>query len=261
MTMVVGFMLGLFASIIIYKISQSADQRAVSLDRGRAIPVVGRFPVILSTTGVCRIVDGPGYYRVGVEGCPLSIMAEPDRTIRVYGEIRDRAGVVVVQANGDSVCVLPIGGYDINSDHGAIEVIDNKGLPVFQLRIRSRAEWETSSREATERALRDAMGPGMQVEGRDVSAIPPPLPSTADLVETSSDKWRMILGDHASLTEQTREVFELNYVTVKEDGTWLVATPHTSKECTDMQEMKSLRVNIDCIFAYPGHKYPGKRAE
>jgi hypothetical protein len=41
-------------------------------------------------------------------------MVGPDRTIRVYGEIRDQSGIIVVQTDGDFVRALPGAGYDIN---------------------------------------------------------------------------------------------------------------------------------------------------
>jgi len=260
-TMIVGVLLGLLISVAMNGISQFADRGSVNLERGRTIPMIRRFPVILSTSGMREVVAGPGYHPPRVKGCPFSVMIEPDRTIRMYGEIRDRSGIIAVQADGDLVRALPGGGYDINSDHKAIEVVDEKKMSVFQLRMRARAEWDESFSETLDRVPREVIGARTRDKGWEMLSSllqeTTPMRPQADQGPVARE-WAQMLERQEALLKQAQEVFELNYVTAK-DGTWFVATPHLSKECQDLKEVESLRANIERIFEYPGHKYPGKR--
>jgi len=259
--MVVGVILGLLISVAASEVSQLAGQRTVNLERGRTIPMIGRFPFILSNGGGYQIVAGPGYYPPGVEGRPFSVMVGPDRTIRVYGEIRGQSGIIFVQAEGEFVRALPGGGYDINSDRTAIEVVDEKQMPVFQLRIRSHTEWNKSLRETEDRVLGEVTGTRTRDERREMLLSMlrqhPPIQPQADQTLLSRESAQMH-ERHESLLKQAQDVLELNYVTAT-NGTWIVATPQGSRGHLDLQEVESLRVHIERIFEYPGHKYPGKR--
>ncbi|MBN2129131.1 MAG: hypothetical protein JW741_06520 [Sedimentisphaerales bacterium] len=261
--MVVGVVLGFSVSVGIYRVSRLAGQRAVNLERERAIPMIGRFPVILSTAGGYRVVAGPGYHPPGIDGCPFSVMVAPDRTIRVYGEIRDQSGAIIVQVDGESARALPGSGCDINSDQKAIEVVDATGKPVFQLRVSSRDEWDESLQEA--RDLVEGLM-GARATDRPWDKFSSTLYQTAPARpqadgDPTSRGLAEIIERHELLMKQAEEAFEMNYVTARGDGTWFVVTRHMSKECSDMQEAESLRVNLRPIFEYPGHRYPGRRVK
>ena len=154
--MLVGLVVGLFVDTVRDRISKSENQRTVNLERGRTIPMIRRLPIILADGPNWAIGARPGYYPVGVTWWPFSLMIKPDRTVRMYGEMRNESGIIVVKADGGVIRVLPQGPYDINSDERAIEVVDERRRPVFQLRMLSRSQWDKSLDEAERRVLGEA---------------------------------------------------------------------------------------------------------
>jgi hypothetical protein len=260
---VVGGVIGLVLGYSFFHQSEVSQQYSANLQRGRTPPLIARFPVILANGSNYTIVTEPGHRSPGPTSCPFSLMFEPDHTIRIYGEIRDRSGIVAVAGEGEIVRAMPGCAYDINSDQKAIEVVDDRQRPVFQLRIISYTEWQELVAKAKEYAAKieqEHSQRGLD-ESTEIASLVPNRhlsPSTADLPDLPPELVQ-ILKSKESLLKQVEEAIQLNYVS-NEGEHWYVVTPAGSMLCQDSEEFDSLRLNMERIFVYPGHKHPGKRS-
>ncbi len=134
---IIGFLLGLLSSEYYYNRSQRASRYLANVTMSRPVPFVRKFPVILDDGTNKQEITAPGRYDAMISRSPFSFYITPDGSINLYGEIRDvkETGTIVVEATGDSIRVVQVNEFDINSDSKAIEVVDSNQRPLFQLMV------------------------------------------------------------------------------------------------------------------------------
>ena len=224
---VVGFILGLFFSEYLFIRSQRASRHLANVTMSRPVPFVRKFPVVIDDGSNIQIMPAPGRYGAAFSRTPFSFYITPDGSINLYGEIRDAKGAIVVEATGDSIRVVQVNKFDINSDSKAIEVVDSNQHPLFQL------------------------------------VVIPYEAFAADRVQRRSD-WSAKHGKTPSLQmdnvkeEKTEEVIRLSYVTQR-DEKWLVSSPHWNEMVESIEKYDWSK--IPRLFCYPGHLNPGKRLD
>jgi hypothetical protein len=246
---IVGIVLCLVFSLVFFMLGEASGARHANLERPRAVPLLGEFPILVADGSNTTMISKPGRYASPWSWSPFSYRIEPDCRIRMYGEIRDRSGCVVVQADGDTTRVVQRNGYDVNSDLKAIEVVDEEQEPVFQLSVMPYEVFQAQLTQARQKGAGKSI-----VNSSETSRAPLGAQGEQMAAKPAEDK--------GSPAKQPKEVMQLSYV-VTDKGSLSIVTPRgtTSSRDLDTKDVEQSRQSVHRIFYYPAHKYPGKRAE
>jgi len=250
----VSIVLSIVISIIITSyFSRKSFESELSLrhiNRHRNVPAIGGFPVVIDD-GINVVINQPGFVTHKVKHGPFDYRIDEDGAIKIYGEIRQTDGTLVVEATGDRVNVLPSTGLDINSDSKACEIVDSKNNPIFRISVVPFEQWnEGESGIASKLNI---------LSEKDLSYFGEFNPTDRAIIENQLQVHiNRMQNERNVLLSQANEVVELYYIHRKGDNWWCV-TPEGSQLVDNRESMKEWQGKIPRLFKYPGKKYPGIR--
>jgi hypothetical protein len=232
--LVIGFIAGYFTSYYFYRKSEFLSHQMIP----REFPKL-TFPAIIFI-GDNPIIASPGT-RIAISNVtPFTVEAKKDGSILIWGDIYDYRGYVVGLLRGSSLQISPGSRYDINADARAIEVVNEKLQPVFQIWKASDQEMKTAEKNLKER-------------------------------QRVMKDFGMLTEDDATLFKIMIEAFSrhevlmssyVNYHRSENDKNAIIVQISDSQGTITTRNLQSVKQRINGIkrlFEYPGNKYPGVR--
>jgi len=232
-----GFILGVIITEIYAIRSENFSQRLSYQAIQRTVPKIHLTPVIVRIGSVIHLVP-PGDRMSISNRSPYQIEIANDGKLLLHAEIKDASGAIVAIVKDSNIFLLKGMEYDINSDNDAIEVVDEKKQPIFQIT----------------RIVNDDVKPIAQ-EVRDNLKVWEKMDRDSRATLPARNLLKII--------EKNREVLQVFYVSYlfsdnnKQAG--ISIADHIGYSEGPLEKLVDRRRNLKCMFKYPGYLFPGAR--